>query len=232
MKKKAPDKWIPREWTFRSGAVAARFDRHVREQLPWYDALLYSIEHIGAHYIPKDGVVFDVGASTGNVGRRLAPYLRDRNAKLISIEASPEMWKKASAIGYPGEFVVADALEYDFCRFDFCVCNLVLMFLKVSERGKFLRKLAGLVNDGGALVVVDKVLSPPGYLGTVLRRLPMKWKLEAGTSADEILAKELSLGGVQRPISTAILPVKAERFFQFGEFVGWVYERPEEGLER
>ena len=28
---------IPREWTFENTKVASGFDRHVREQLPWYD---------------------------------------------------------------------------------------------------------------------------------------------------------------------------------------------------
>lgn len=53
----------------------------------------------------------------------------------------------------------------------------------------------------------------------------------SGATAEEILEKELSLGGVQRPISPHIIPVTAQRFFQFGEFVGWIYEKEEQGLQ-
>lgn len=226
-----PEHWIPKHWTFESNAVASRFDRHVREQLPWYDHLLGCIEHFGAHYIQTRGTVYDVGASTGNVGRRLAPYLLDRQAHLVSIEPSKAMLEQARALGLPpGEWKIEDALSYEFLKFDFAVVNLVLMFMPSPDRCGFIRGLAEKVRPGGALVVVDKVISPGGYLGTVMRRLAMKWKLEAGATAEEILEKELSLGGVQRPINPAIIPVNATRFFQFGEFVGWIYERGEEGL--
>lgn len=224
--------WIPKHWTFESAAVAKRFDSHVREQLPWYDHLLGCIEHFGAHYIQTTGTVYDIGASTGNVGRRLAPYLIDRKAHLVSLEPSHAMTEEARAIGMPpGAWKQEDALRFDFQPFDFAVCNLVLMFMPSPDRAGLVRKLCERVRAGGALVIVDKVLSPSGYLGTVMRRLAMKWKLEAGATADEILAKELSLGGVQRPIAPHIIPVSATRFFQFGEFVGWIYEREERGTE-
>ena len=54
---------IPREWTFENTDVASGFDRHVREQLPWYDLVTGAVAHIARHYIPKDGLVYDIGAS-------------------------------------------------------------------------------------------------------------------------------------------------------------------------
>lgn len=213
-------------WSFHSVEVARKFDAHVREQLPWYDHLLDCISLIGAHYIPENGQVYDIGASTGNVGLALRKHVVTRNAKLVSIEKSLEMSRNHK--GLPGEWVTEDALKYDFARFDFAVLNLVLMFLPVGERVEFVRKLRGLLKPGGAMVIVDKVLAPPGYLGTVLRRMAISWKLAAGASPEDVVAKELSLGGVQRPISPAIIPAGAFEFFRFGEFAGWVVERPED----
>ncbi len=219
-------KWIPTNWTFDDPAVAARFEQHVREQLPWYDVLTATIVHAAAHYIGKGGLVYDIGASTGNFGRAIEPYLRDRGARLVSIESSPDMakiWKG------PGLLIKADCLAVDYDTFDFAACILVLMFLPIGERERFVQRLIERVKPGGALVIVDKVVAPDGYLGTVFRRMAIKWKLDAGTSAEEIIAKELSLGGVQRPINPGMIPVLAKKFFQFGEFVGWIYERPEGG---
>ena len=62
MNKTTDDKWIPAHWTFENKAVAERFNRHVREQLPWYDHLMNCIVLTGAHYIPRNGLVYDVGA--------------------------------------------------------------------------------------------------------------------------------------------------------------------------
>lgn len=82
---------IPRNWTFENSEIATGFDRPVREQLPWYDLATGSIAHIARHYIPQDGLVYDIGAATGNIGGALQPTLTDRNAWLISIESSGEM---------------------------------------------------------------------------------------------------------------------------------------------
>ena len=60
---------IPTEWTFKSSDVAEGFDNHVREQLPWYDLVTDGLRQLARHYIPQNGLVYDIGASTGNMGR-------------------------------------------------------------------------------------------------------------------------------------------------------------------
>ncbi len=82
---------IPREWTFKNAQIAKAFDKHVREQLPWYDLVTGALAHIARHYIPQGGLVYDIGASTGNIGRALAPTLKERKARLVGIESSNEM---------------------------------------------------------------------------------------------------------------------------------------------
>ncbi len=97
---------IPQNWTFRSGDVAKHFDQHVREQLPWYDIATQAVAHFGRHYIPKGGRVYDIGASTGNVGNALRETLAQRKAKFTAIEESQEMADKYAG---PPQLVVADA---------------------------------------------------------------------------------------------------------------------------
>ena len=47
---------------------------------------------------------------------------------------------------------------------------------------------------------------------------------EVGTDPINIIKKELSLKGVQRPVSKYELPVNAREIFRFGDFCGWVIE--------
>lgn len=223
-KPKLKTDWIPKNWTFESKEVASRFDSHVREQLSWYDTLTASVVHIAAHYIPRGGVVYDIGASTGNIARALEPFILDRKVEMISIESSEEM---AMRFRGPGSLLVESALEVNFKPFDFGVCMLTLMFLPVDRRRAFLADLISRLKPGGAIVVVDKVLTAGNYPAVVIRSLAMKWKLDAGATAEEIVAKQLSLGGVQRPIDERIIPAHAVEFFRFGEFAGWIIERPE-----
>lgn len=215
---------IPRHWTFRSRAVARHFNRHVRTELPWYDLATNAVAHFGRHFIPRNGVVYDIGASTGNIGLALKETLIQRQARFFALEESREM---ADRYAGPPELIVTDAVGFDYQPFDFAVCFLVLMFLPVATRAAFLRRLQGLTRPGGALLIVDKVQMPPGYLGTAFSRLTLQQKLAVGAKADDILRKELSLAGYQRPVDRLMLPKAARTFFQVGEFVGWIVTAPE-----
>ncbi|MGE3312443.1 MAG: class I SAM-dependent methyltransferase [Limisphaerales bacterium] len=215
---------IPKHWTFRNRDVARHFDRHVREQLPWYDIATQAVANFGRHFIPKGGQVYDIGASTGNIGLALHDTLIQRKAKFTAIEESQEM---ADRYEGPPQLVVADAVSYPYEPFDFAVAFLVFMFLPIANRGSFLRRLQGVTKPGGALVIVDKVQMPPGYVGTAFSRLTLQQKLAAGAEPAAILRKELSLAGYQRPLDTRVLPKSARTFFQVGEFTGWIIESPE-----
>ena len=214
---------IPGNWSFNRADVARSFDAHVREQLPWYDLATCAVAHIARHYVPQNGLVYDIGASTGNIGRAIETVLNERNAKLIPIEASRQM---ARVYDGPcsGNIIVADATEVDFEPFDLAVCFLTLMFVPPGKRMKFLNMLRKKIKPGGAIVIVDKCRAEHGYSATVLWRLTLAGKLAAGADPKDIIAKELSLGGVQRPIDPDALLMDAVEWLRFGEFAGYLIE--------
>jgi tRNA (cmo5U34)-methyltransferase len=218
---------VPDSWTFETASVADQFDRHVREQLPWYDLITAGVAHVARHYIPQDGHVYDIGASTGNIGRALASTLDARSGRLTAIEPSSEMIKRYQA---PGTLVQAKAEGIElFEEFDVAIVFLTMMFIPPSKRRMFIGRLRRACRVGGAIIIVDKLEPQPGYLGTVLYRLTLSGKREAGVDADEILDKELSLSGVQRPITepelAGVLGEEAMQWFRFGDFAGWIIER-------
>jgi len=213
---------IPKHWTFKDDDVASGFDRHVREQLPWYDLTTWIIAHFARHYIPDGGLVYDIGASTGNIGRSIQDTLESRSAKLIAIDNSPNMRDRYRG---PGAFIVARAEEYEFKPFDVAILFLSLMFLPVSRRRDFIRRLKRQCRAGGALLIVDRCEPIGGYAGIVLTRLSIAGKMTAGVKADKILEKELSLMGVQRPITKSELGTGCIEIFRVGDFAGWVIEK-------
>lgn len=212
---------IPKEWTFEHAGVAQSFNQHVREQLPWYDLVTGAVAHIARHYIPQGGLVYDIGASTGNIGKALEAALTQRQARLVPIEPSAEMCGQYSGPGKE-HLVQMDACRFDYEPFDVAVCYLVMMFMPVGARAAFIAKLRASLKPGGAIVIVDKCEAATGYQATVLWRLTLAGKVAAGVSAEHIIAKELSLGGVQRPLDPAILGENAAEWFRFGEFAGWI----------
>lgn len=218
---------IPTDWTFKDKNVADEFDYHVRQQLPWYELATGLVSHCVRHYLPENGLIYDIGCSTGNLELSLEDILEKRSATLIPIDNSPEM---VSLYRGKRDVVVADAQSYPFEMFDVGVCFLVLMFLSVEERADLLNKLYRRIKKGGCLILFEKTIADSGYLSTVLHRATIAGKVASGANSDEIIAKELSLGGVQRPLAKNFVRNKipeAIEIFRFGEFVGWIIERPE-----
>lgn len=212
----------PGAWTFKSDTVAKGFDAHVQQQLPWYGFVTDAIVQIGRHYIGHRGLVYDIGASTGNVGRALEQVLLDRKAELVAIEESAAMVEQYRG---PGVVVNQRAQDYQFESFDLAVSMLALMFNRPDEVSPLVAELVGKIRPGGALLMVERMLPPNGYLSIVSSRLTLEAKRKAGAEPDEILSKELSLAGVQRPIDRRLLEYHgAVEWFRYGDFAGWVIE--------
>lgn len=207
------------DWTFKSVAVCKNFGSHVREQLPWYDLMTGAVAHFARHYIAEESIVYDLGCSTGNIGKALAKTINERRARLIAVD-------NASAMGdiYEGGGVFkCEELEaFEPEPFSVAVCFLSLMFVKKKDRTKLVERLRKKCLPGGAIIVVDKIEQSGGFLGTAVNRLTLAAKLSTGTSPSDIIAKELSLSGIQRPLARD--EVFGAQVFQFGEFVGFVWE--------
>jgi tRNA (cmo5U34)-methyltransferase len=166
--------------------------------------------------------MYDIGASTGNIGKLLDESLTARKAKLISIETAAEMAEHFEA---QGTLEIADCTTYDYQPFDVATIFLVLMFLTMEQRQNLVANLIAKCNKGGAIIIVDKIETKANYIGTINRRLTLAGKVATGVSPEQIIAKELSLAGIQRPLQANELPEIAEQFFRFGEFAGWIIEK-------
>lgn len=215
------------DWTFETKDIASTFDSHVREQLPWYELVTESVAYIVRNYLPTHGLIYDVGSSTGNMTRALRPLLDERNATLIALESSHEMceaYRLAQVQRKRDYLIECDATDYPYDGFDVAVVFLTAMFMPVERQEQFIRTLVDKLNKGGAIIIVDKACDDSGYFATVMKRLTMYWKLKNGANAEDIISKELSLSGVQRPLAN-IEQFGGKQFFQLGEFKGWVIEK-------
>lgn len=213
---------IPNEggWTFESSEIANGFNKHVREQLPWYDLATGLVVHFARHYLPANGVMYDIGASTGNINRACGDLLKNRNAKMIAIEPSEEMRKIYSGCG---ELLGEKAEDHDYKPFDVAVMFLTMMFVPADKRDSLINRLIERCNVGGCILIFDKCEPIGGYVSTVMYRLALAGKIYAGASSEDIVAKELSLAGCQRPFTPN--GYDATEVFRFGDFAGWIVEK-------
>ena len=211
---------IPNEggWTFENNEIANAFDDHVRGQLPWYDLATGVTAHIIRHYLPENGVLYDIGASTGNITKAVRKTIQDRNITVIPLEPSQEMIDIYNGEGIP---IKEKAEQHVFQNFDVAVLFLAMMFIPIKHREKVYLNLLKNAKKGGCIIIFDKCIPKSGYIATVLSRLTLAGKVATGTPSDEIIKKELSLSGCQRPYEPAI---NAIEIFRFGDFAGWIIE--------
>jgi tRNA (cmo5U34)-methyltransferase len=216
---------IPEEWTFKNTSVAENFDHHVRSQLPWYDLATGIVQHFGRHYLAEGGRMYDLGASTGNITLSLSKEIESRKVEAISVDNSPNMGEVWRGVG---EFRLGDITTMEYLPFDFGVAFLLFMFLPPASQEKALVRALDKLNPGGCFIVFDKTDQFQGYLSTVVHRLTLAGKVSTGVSSEEIIRKELSLAGVQRPIRPEDLgfaSLGATEVFRFGEFAGWAFTK-------
>lgn len=214
---------MPKEgqWTFEDQSVAECFDDHVREQLPWYDFATDMVAHFVRHYLPNNGVLYDIGASTGNISKSLSDIILHRNAKVIPIEPSEEMAKQYNGLG---KVIMEKAEEHIFQEYDVAVLFLTVMFIPVADRKQFFDNLISKCKEGGCIIFFDKTAEHSGYLSTVVNRLTISGKVKGGAKPEDIINKELSLSGCQRPIDN-YGHLGAKLIFRFGDFAGWIIEK-------
>lgn len=207
------------EWSFNNENIAKNFNNHVKEQLPWYDMATDIVCHFVKHYLPNDGLLYDVGASTGNITKNLTELIKNRNIKAVSIEPSKEMIANFTGCG---EVENKKAENYAFEDFDVCVMFLTMMFIPVSKRDDLIKNIRSKLKKGGVIIIFDKREPVGGYISTVLYRLTLSSKLKSGASPDDIMKKELSLSGCQIPYTCK--EADAIEVFRFGDFSGWIIE--------
>lgn len=220
---------IPEYWTFKNSEVADNFDNHVREQLPWYDLATDAVIHFIRHYLPENGLIYDIGASTGNLLNKMDAILHSRNGTYHGIDNSQKMidqWRTKTNYS-DSSITLSEATDFDYKPFDCAVLFLVLMFVPFNKRKELLLKLFDLCSDGGIIIIVDKSEQPKGYYGTAVHRMTLNGKINQGIDPKEIIEKELSLQGIQRPIRFEYLLTgfSPKEFFRFGEFFGVLIEK-------
>jgi tRNA (cmo5U34)-methyltransferase len=210
-----------KSWSFESREVADKFDKHVREQLPWYDMITDAVVYITRNYLTEGNRVVDIGASTGNLSRKLLPLAEERKGRVLAIEKSLSMICKMDDMEDVG-VMHADINDIDIPEAQVYILFLTMMFIPVDKRADLINKLSDKIKSGGCIIIVDKI-NHAGYFGTVMKRLTWHWKIQQGAQAEDIVNKEMSLAGVQIPIDEEMLD-DAKEFFRMGEFAGWVIE--------
>jgi len=224
----------PGGWTFHSEAVANAFDRHVSLSVPEYDGVQKLVARLSTYFLVDGGTHLDWGCSTGRTIAEVARENPGRRVRHIGVDESAEMVRRAEdRLRSAGVSADLRALPLRLVPPPAGTCLVtalyVLQFLPPAERREALLAAAAGLREGGALVLVEKVLPDDPELCAPFQDVLWDEKADNGHTPEEVAGKARSLRGVLRALPVAEVErvladcgFRATRFWQHLSFAGWV----------
>lgn len=211
-------------WQF-DRSVADVFDDMLSRSIPDLQNMRRLVTDLAEQFVEPGSWVLDLGCSSGGSLEALAT--RRPDARFAGIDNSPAMLAEARArIPETVELHELD-LSHTFPALapaSVVLSVLTLQFLPPARRPAILAATHDALEDGGALVIVEKVSASP-----LLQRLYRGHKLAAGYSAEAVDTKARALRGVMHPLTAdqnvAMLRdagFTVERFWTSLNFAGWI----------
>ena len=193
-----------RPWVF-DAAVAEGFDDMLERSIPEYETMRELTTLVASAFVRPGTLVVDLGCSRGEALAPIVELEGTEHVVFLGLEASPPMCAAAKRRFEDDGRVeilfhdLRDGLRPLLATPSSVVLSvLTLMFVPVNYRARLLAEVYESLTPGGALVLVEKVLSEP-RLDDVFTANYHRRKTETGYTPDEIARKRLSLEGVLVP---------------------------------
>tara|TARA_B100001964_G_C14239440_1_gene604199 strand:- start:1949 stop:2671 length:723 start_codon:yes stop_codon:yes gene_type:complete len=191
-------------WSF-GGNVSKIFDSHVSKSVPFYHEGHELIAKVSDFFLHNDSVCYDLGCSTGELAQILANRNKNKNIKIIAIDGESGMIKEAKQKNKEFKnvsFIKSDILDAEFNETDLIISYYTMQFVKPKNRQIIFDRIFNALNWGGGFLLFEKVRAPDARFQDMMTAIYRDYKLKAGYSPDEVIAKDRSLKGVLEPFST------------------------------
>lgn len=195
-------------WAFDADVTAA-FDDMLARSIPQYEVMRRSVFETACRFVRPDTDVVDLGCSRGEA---LAPFVEKFGAynRYVGCDVSGPMLDAARVrfAGYIATGVVR-ILDFDLrrsfppARASVILSVLTLQFTPIEYRQRIVADCYRHLGEGGALLLVEKVLGADAEIDRVMVEQYLAMKAANGYSADQIERKRMSLEGVLVPVTAA-----------------------------
>ena len=185
--------------------TAAVFDDMLDRSVPFYGEMLRMMGEIAADFAVDGTNVYDLGCSTCNTFLVLDPLL-PAGVRFVGVDSSKDMLQrgreKLKRAGLTREYdlLCADLNQrIQLQNASVAILNLTLQFIRPLRRQQLVRSIADGLNEGGCLVLVEKVLSRHSSLNRFFIKYYYAFKQRNGYSQMEIAQKREALENVLIP---------------------------------
>ena len=221
---------LPQASDFKFGvSVANVFDDMVNRSVPYYGEIQRMVAEQAADFAKTGTDVYDLGCATGTtlIGMNTAVT---ENIRFIGIDDSPEMLAKChskldeAGIKRPFELRVADLNQsVEVSNASVVVLCLTLQFVRPIFREKLLKSVFDGLVSGGALILVEKILTEHSTFNRDFIKYYYNYKRRNNYSEMEIMQKREALENVLIPykLSENIALLQDTGFAQCEVFFKW-----------
>jgi tRNA (cmo5U34)-methyltransferase len=193
--------------------VAKVFPDMLRRSIPGYAATIEAIGSLAARYIQENTRCYDLGCSLGAATLAIRQGVRKPGCRIIAVDTAPAMIERCREIidaddqrsraSTPVELVEADIRDVEIRNASMVVLNYTLQFLAMDDRDRIMRSISAGLNDGGLLVLSEKVVDENQQMEDLLIDLHHEHKRRNDYSALEISRKRAALENVLIPETVA-----------------------------
>ena len=193
--------------------VARVFPDMLRRSIPGYAASIEAIGSLAARYVRAGTNCYDLGCSLGAATLAMRHGIDQPACRIVAVDASPAMiecCREAVAEDDRGngpetevDVVEADIRDIEFVNASMVVLNYTLQFLDLPDRDEMVGRIFSGLNDGGLLVLSEKVVDENARREELLVDLHHEHKRRNAYSALEIARKRAALENVLVPETVA-----------------------------
>lgn len=213
--------------------VTSCFGDMLKRSVPEHDTMRELVSIVGEKYVKPHTNIVDVGCSWGDAVSPFVQNHADSNGFALYDVSEPmlsvcrDRFSGISSVTVE-RHDIRDGI--DVGNVSLILSILTVQFTPIEQRHKILKGFYDALNDGGALVYVEKVLGDTTDVNDMLVASYYETKAKNGYTKEQIESKRLSLEGVLVPITAKwnedLLRKsgfsQVECFWRSLNFAGWV----------
>ena len=196
-----------------SDDVAKVFPDMLQRSIPGYAATIEAIGSLAARYVQANTNCYDLGCSLGAATLAMRQGVRKPGCRIVSVDTAPAMIERCREIinegdrrspaATPVDLLQADVRDVEISNASMVVLNYTLQFLAMDDRDLLMQTIYNGLNDGGLLVLSEKVVDENAEMEQLLVDLHHEHKRRNDYSALEISRKRAALENVLIPETVA-----------------------------
>jgi len=166
------------------------FDDHINKSIPNFDILMQEVKSLSQYFIAKDKNIYDLGCSTGKLLKSLDVDNPKYGYDIASLMPEIDMDVIFEKVDLNKGFSITRAcLVYSI---------FTMQFLDREARARYLRTIYSGLEEGGALILCEKIYQDDGFLQEILSFSHYDYKCQH-FSEKEIILKERDLRYIMKP---------------------------------